>query len=128
MDEEIEAEIEEEDHDENNTQLLKLRAWATALRVMAWLWWLLGLVALILRIHAFHEIHRWEWRVRPASAVAMEVICILFFTALGGMLLYTASHVMVSVGEIEDNTLILVEALDEEESEDNETEEDKADV
>jgi len=118
------SEVKADGHDENDTQLPKLRIWASALRVMAVLWWIMGGVFLFAYLC---EIDQWM-RIGPSTVIVLHVALILFGSALGGMLLYAFSYVMVSVGETEDNTLILVEALDEEKSEDNKTEEDKADV
>jgi len=101
-------------HDENDTQLPKLRVWASALRVMAALWWILGVAFPFLYLR---ELDHWM-RIVPSTVILLHVALMLFGSALGGMLLYAFSYVMVSVGETEDNTLILVEALDEEKSKD----------
>jgi hypothetical protein len=126
MDEEAETDVEWRDDEAADTQLPTLEKWAVALRVMAGLWWVLGVVVLILRVSALVELQPNLPGTVPSVMVAIELLGIAFFSALGGMLLCAASHVIVSVGEIEENTLILVEALDEDDGDDeNESESDK---
>ena len=82
----------------------RLERWAIALRVMAWIWWMGGIAVVVLRARAL------RWLDEPPPAIAAAVLQGLFFTALGGILLYAYSYHLTGIDCIVENTAQTAEA------------------
>ena len=107
------AEAEEEPPgggDESQERMNPFVFWSTALKVMAWIWWVLGSIRLILLVVNYAKLHRWD-EGSPGTMVAHNILGSAFILALGGMLLYAFSYVIVGIHRIGENTAPVTEAL-----------------
>lgn len=84
--------------------LTTLERWAVALRVMAVVWWIGGVAYAVYLVASFSE------HIRPWHGVFPGVAKIVFFSLLGGMLVYAFSYVLVGIDCLVENSAITAEA------------------
>jgi hypothetical protein len=84
----------------------RLERWAIALRVVAVMWWIGGLIFVIFDGVAYGNV----WGM-PGTLIARQIMSDLFFPALGGIVLFSFSYVLIGIDCLVENSAITAEAM-----------------
>jgi len=97
--------------DERHHHQARLQAWSTAFKVIAFLWWVAGFVAIIAHIATAARMQRAlggamgdmpNGLVGPSIVIGMIMEAVIVFAV--GAIFWAISLVLVSLGHIEENT------------------------